>query len=211
MGAIRNLNLKNWIDKHKPSIFVETGSGYGTGIFTVLPFPFQAILSVEIDPEQTILLNKFFRFDTRVKVFNMLSKDFLNGIIPQIPFNVPVFFFLDSHFPGADMGLREFDAEQDENIRMPLWEEVNIIKNLRPNSKDLILIDDISLYDDSDRKYNDDHKLKSFASKLLPKQHRNYLPKIIDLFKNTHSSTILENENGYLILEPNLVFEYGNK
>jgi hypothetical protein len=203
MGAIRNLNLKTWIDKHNPSVFVETGAGYGTGIFTILPYyNFGAILSVEIDREQTDLLNKFFRFDTRVKVFNMLSRDFLNSIIPQISSDTPIFFFLDSHFPQADFGLKEFDDEKDENIRMPLWEEVNIIKRLRPISKDLILIDDISLFDDSNFKYDDDHKLKSIAHKLLPKLHRNYLHKIINLFDDTHNSEVMKNEQGYLILTP---------
>lgn len=202
MGAIRNLDLKTLIEKHKPSFFIETGAGYGTGIFTVLTFPFQAILSVEIDSEQTNFLNKFFRFDGRVRVFNMLSRDFLNLIIPQIPANMIIFFFLDAHFPQADFGIKEFDSEKDESIRMPLWDELNIIKKLRPNSKDLILIDDISLYDDSSYKYDDDHKLKEIASKLLPRIHKNYLPKFIELFTDTHIHSILKNEQGYLLLEP---------
>lgn len=203
MGALRNFELFPILSEYKPQIAIELGSGYGTGIYELLQFPFNAILSVEINKEQVDLLNKFFRFDTRIKVYNGLTVDFLRQILPQIPLNIPLFIFSDAHFPNADFGLAEFDAEQNESIRMPLIEELKLIKDLRADNgaKDVILIDDISLYDDIGQ-YEDDHKKKDCAAKLLPRIHRNYLPKIIENFKNTHNERVFGREQGYLALLP---------
>ena len=204
MGALRNFPLNQLFKNGCPPIAIELGSGYGTGIYELLKFPFNNILSVEINSEQTDLLNKVFRFDTRIRVINSLTVEFLKDIFNRIPTSVPLFIFSDAHFPNADFGLAEFDAEKDENIRMPLVKEMTLIKELRADrgAKDIILIDDISLYDDSDFKYDDDHKKKDIAKKLLPRLHRNYLPKIIEDFENTHISNIYEQEQGYLLLNP---------
>lgn len=201
MGSIRNLNIADLINKYKTSVFLETGSGYGTGIFYALQFPFGTIFSVEIDKEQSDLLNKFFRFDPRVKIFNDSSYNFLNNILPRIPFNIPCFIFLDAHFPGADLGKAQFSDEKNENIRMPLNEELKLIKRMRADNgaKDVILIDDVMLYDD-DNEYQASHQKKTMD--ILPKEHRNHLNKFISLFETTHNPTILRQEQGWLILRP---------
>jgi len=201
MAAIINLDLKPWIDKYKTSVFFETGSGYVTGIFHALQYNFGYILSVEIDKEQTDLLNTFFRFDKRVRVINDLILNAFKNILPQISANIPIFFFLDAHFPYADLGKKSFSDEKDENIRMPLYQELLYIKENRINNgaKDFILIDDIMLYDDEgDYEANDCKKTMD----ILPREHRNFLPKFIDIFNKTHKHTILTREQGYLILEP---------
>ena len=204
MGALRNFPLKTFLDKTPCQIAIELGSGYGTGIYELLKFPFSNILSVEINKEQTELLNKVFRFDTRIQVINSLTVDALKQILPQIPLNIPIFIFSDAHFPNADFGLSDFDSEKDENIRMPLVKELKLIKDIRTSkgAKDLIVIDDISLYDESETKYDDDHKKKDIAHKLLPRLHRNYLPTIIADFNGTHNSILSVLEQGFLILEP---------
>ncbi len=140
-------------------------------------------------------------------MFNSLTVEVLKQVLPRIPINIPVFIFCDAHFPHADFGLKEFDSEQDENIRMPLIEELKLIKELRINNgaKDVILIDDISLYDESGiYKYDDDHKKKDIAQKLLPRLHRNYFSKIIEDFQETHKYVVFGQEQGYLSLVPKL-------
>lgn len=201
MGAIRNLDLNKWIEKYKTRVFFETGSGYGTGIFHSLQYPFQVIFSVEIDKEQSDLLEKFFRFDQRVQIINGLSIDALKNVIPQIPLNIPIFFFLDAHFPYADLGKKGFGDEKDENIRMPLYQELLFIKENRidKGAKDFILVDDIMLYDDDNEYESSSQKL---TMDILPKENRNYLSKFLDLFINSHNSEILTREQGYLILSP---------
>lgn len=207
MGALRNFPLNQLLKNGCPPIAIELGSGYGTGIYELLKFQFVNILSVEINPEQVELLNNVFRFDTRVRVINSLTTNFLKSTLGNIHQSIPLFIFSDAHFPNADFGLADFDSEKDENVRMPLIKEMGLIKELRADrgAKDIILIDDISLYDDSDRQYDDDHKKKPNAEKLLPKLHRNYLNKIIENFKETHNSQVITLEQGFLLMTPKMV------
>lgn len=201
MGAIKNIDLISLKNKHKTQIFLETGSGYGTGIYEALRSGFNLVLSVEIDKEQTELLQKVFRFDQKVQIFNTLSRDFLTQILPQININIPCLIFLDAHFPGADLNKRSFSDEKDESIRMPLYEELQIVKKLRVDkgAKDLIIVDDIMLYDD-DNQYEASHQKQTMD--ILPREHRNYLSKFISLYQDSHTAKILKSEQGWLILEP---------
>lgn len=201
MGAIKNIDLVNLKNKHNTQIFLETGSGYGTGIYEALRCNFNLVLSVEIDKEQTELLQKVFRFEQKVKIFNTLSRDFLSQILPQININTPCLIFLDAHFPGADLNKRSFSDEKDESIRMPLYEELQIVKKLRVDkgAKDLIIVDDIMLYDD-DNQYEASHQKQTMD--ILPREHRNYLNKFLSLYQDSHNPTILKSEQGWLILEP---------
>ena len=86
---------------------------------------------------------------------------------------------------------------------MPLISELNIIKNTRVKMgcKDVILIDDISLYD-MDGKYNYDSKHENPST--LPKDEwmKNSLDKIIKIMDDTHKSSVLRDQNGWLLLEP---------
>ena len=201
MGAIKNIKLSALKEKYNGRIFIETGSGYGTGIYEALRSNFDLVLSVEIDKEQTELLQKVFRFDQKVQIFNALCRDFLSQILPQININTPCVIFLDAHFPGADLNKKAFSSEKNESIRMPLYEELQIVKKLRidKGAKDLIIVDDIMLYDD-DNQYEASHQKQTMD--ILPREHRNYLNKFISLYEASHTSTILKSEQGWLILEP---------
>jgi hypothetical protein len=203
MGAIYNFDLNDWINKHHLSSYIETGAGYGTSIFNAIKYKFNIILSVEIDREQTDLLNKFFRFDPRVRVFNTTSIDYLTNVLSQIPKNVNCFIFLDAHFPKADLGKADFLDEKNEEIRMPLMSELKTIKELRTKygCKDLILVDDISLYD-SNGKFKYEYKHENPSTLPRDEWMKNSIDKIIDMFNETHHHSILENQNGWLLLEP---------
>jgi len=203
MGAIYNFDLNNWINKYNLSAYIETGAGYGTSIFNAIKYKFNIILSVEIDKEQTDFLNNFFRFDPRVRVFNTTSLEYLTNILSQIPKNINCFIFLDAHFPKADLGKAGFLDEQNEEIRMPLMSELKTIKELRIKygCKDLILIDDVSLYDANGKfKYEYKHENPS----TLPRDEwmKNSIDKIINTLDETHYHSILENQNGWLLFEP---------
>ena len=204
MGNIRNLDIKPYIHQYNTQIYLSLGAGYGTDIFNSLVYPFSNILSVEIIEEQVELLQKFFRFDNRVKIFCDTTENFLKQVLPKIPINTNLFIYCDAHFKGADMGFYDFDEEKNEDLKLPLFRELNIIKELWVDrgGQSVIIADDISLFDRSDRKYESDHKLSNLSSKIMPQKYDNYLPKFINLFKDTHNSKILTKENGWLILTP---------
>jgi len=205
MGAIYHFDLQEWINKYNLSGYLETGAGYGTSIFNALRYNFNFILSVEIDKEQTDLLNTFFRFDSRIKIINDTSASFLTNILPRIPKNLNCLIFLDAHFPKADLGKASFLDETNEDIRMPLISELNLIKELRIKNgcKDLILIDDISLYDQNGV-YAYEHKHQNPNSLPRDEWMKNGIKKIMSTLEDSHSSSILSNQNGWLLFTPKI-------
>ena len=108
-------------------------------------------------------------------------------------------FWLDAHYPESDVLNVPFDSCQDEDIRLPLWEELNLIKNLRPNNKDVILMDDVMLFTENEI-FPDNHLKIAFPIK--PKKHINYLDKITSLFSETHDNKIVKKDSGYLSITP---------
>ena len=70
----------------------------------------------------------------------------IKDIFKKTPKDENILFWADSHFPGYDLGLSAIDAEKDESIRLPLWNELLLIKESRPQSKDVILMDDLMIF-----------------------------------------------------------------
>ena len=87
---------------------------------------------------------------------------------------------------------------------MPLLHELDIIIDERINKgcMDIIIIDDIMLYDDT-QEYEASHQ--KLTMDILPKNDRNCLDKILLKFKETHDATILTKEQGWLIFTPQII------
>ncbi len=162
------------------------------------------LFSCDIDLDLATHSKKTFSFDTRVHIFHKSGPDMLRDILPKLPLHAPIFYWLDSHMCREDYNLDGqplLPRQGDPLIRFPIWEEVNIIKDLRINrgAKDFILIDDAMLYDELDR-YED--RVERLGPGAVPPEHRKLLPKIIDLFKNTHKSQVITIAQGFLALHP---------
>lgn len=207
MSALRDLNILPYIHKNNTKIYLETGLGFGTGIIRAMQpeFGFQLLISVEINPDLVELESKFFRFDTRIHLINDNSVDGLKGVLPQLNPAIPIFFFLDAHFQNSDVipvgGKQVSHSTGEEDIRLPLWNELKLIKELRTNRgcRDVIVCDDIFLYDRQDR-YDD--KVARLGEGAVPDYQRDYLPKFIELYKDTHNSILITSAQGFLVLEP---------
>lgn len=207
MGALKDLPIERWINKHNCKIFVESGLGYGTGIMRAISpeFPFELLISIEIDKQTVEHLSQTFRFDTRVRLFNAIGVDGLQSILPQLPLNVPVFFWLDSHFLHSDVipinGEMTKHSDGEPDIRLPLLKELELVKSLRidKGAKDVIVCDDLMLYDNRDI-YDDN--VARLGENAVPEEYRNHLPRFLELFQKTHKSYINKAAQGTLILEP---------
>jgi hypothetical protein len=76
------------------------------------------------------------------------SVSFLENLLPTLSTVSSIIFFLDAHLPGFDKG-----AEKEINVTeftFPLEQELEIINRHRPTHKDLIICDDLRLYEDGD-------------------------------------------------------------
>ncbi len=207
MSALRDLNILPLIHKHNTKIYVETGLGFGTGIIRAMQpeFGFELLISIELNQELVDLESKFFRFDSRIKLFQGLSVDGLRQIVPQIGLQHPILFFLDAHFQNSDVippgGNYVSHSNGDEDVRLPLWSELKLIKELRTDkgAKDILIADDVFLYS-RDNIFED--KVERLGPGAVPDYQRDYLPKFIELYKDTHHAKVITEAQGFLILSP---------
>ena len=201
MGVLSYFNLQDYINKFNISTLIETGSGTGNGIRYAQKFSFKNIYSCEIDTQQALKLANELISDLRVSILRAKSSDFLNYLfdLEHIKNEKSLIFFLDAHFPSADLGKAKYEDEKNLDIRLPLEIELDIIYNKRNprDYKDVILIDDWRIY-----------KKMNFRGGDLEAINLGHLAKygttFIDKWNETHYINIIESDTGYAVLEPKI-------
>ena len=148
MGELYIHELAPYLQKYKCGIFVETGTGMGTGVSHALKYNFKQLYSIEY-MEQLYLNCKSRLVDERLTLLHADSLTGLREVLEKTPQDEVVFFWLDAHFPGADFHFNSYDHLKDQpELHMPLKEEVKLIKEMRPQGRDVIFIDDLQIYED---------------------------------------------------------------
>lgn len=203
MGDITIFDIQQVIDKCNLQCFCETGTLHGDAVNFITQFAFKHIVSVEIVKLLADAATKRFEKDSRVKIVNgdsskileKISNDYLNG---------NTLFWLDAHFPGADNHLTTYDSEKDTETRVPLKAELQIIKKRSTKFKDVIIIDDLWLYEEGPFEWGtfNDHMKKYHKGEkreLICGQNSSFIYKMFD---TTHYIKKISNHQGYLILTP---------
>lgn len=193
MSVLRNFNLKQIKDKYQIDTFLETGTAEGDGIEHALNFHFKDIISIEIIENQVLKMKQKFKNYNNVSIILGNSTDVFKNILPYI--NDNIIFWLDAHYPGADITQNNVNLKIQlyingpDNIRLPLEHELLMIKELRKNKKDVILLDDLNIYK---------NQVKDDAFYLKPKQtfKENFFKNILN---ETHAFESINNEQGMLI------------
>lgn len=195
MGSLRNLPITDFIENFGCSLLVETGSGLGGSISFCKKLSFSHIYSCEINEYLYSTLDQIYADDSRVTLYHLPSEDMLDKLLPEIG-DENIIYWLDAHFPGADFGLNSYDSESNERIRLPLETELRIIKKHRSNFNDVIIIDDLRIYEDG-----------PFANGPAPLPDR--LPRgqrtlnfINELFGDSHVITRVYSDEGYIFVTP---------
>lgn len=195
MGTLRKYRLKN----SGCNIFFETGTGLGSSLRHAFENGnFTRLYSTEIHNQTAIRAQNIFRKIESIEILNSDSFTALSKILPTLDKDDNVLFFLDAHFPGEVSS--EFEGYSN-NIpsekTLPLINELELISKLRPKSKDIIIIDDLKLYEDGP--YANGNISNDFAN--IPAEMRS-LHFVNSLF---NGRTILKDykDEGYLIIKPN--------
>lgn len=193
MGLLRRFDLGPLIDRHGLSVFIETGTGGGDSLEWASGFPFDALYSCEIEPLLAVGAIARFAPEQRAVIVRSDSETFLRMVCrPDLP---PALVWLDAHFPGADFGLRDYQADGiPENIRLPLRAELEIIRT-RDRRADVILIDDLRLIESGEYE----------AGPLppeFPQPSERGADWIREMFENTHEARSVTRDTGYLLLTP---------
>ena len=131
------------------NVFIETGTGSGGTLRHACENGhFERLYSVEIHEESAQKVQAKFANMDNVKIYNATSSDALQDIFTKLKPSDKGFFFLDAHFPGeyaADFP--GYDHLVMDKLALPLEEELEMIRNARPESQDVIVVDDLRLYE----------------------------------------------------------------
>lgn len=207
MSALRDIQIIPWIFKYNTRIFFETGTGLGSGLMRMIQpeYGMELLISCDIDEDLARHSSKTFSFDSRVRIFHDEGPNVLKRFLPQIPLNMPIFYWLDSHFANSDYNLGDKPlvphSSGEPEIKLPAFNEIKLIKELRLDrgAKDFILLDDAMLYDELDR-YED--KVSRLGLDAVPPEYRKIMDRSIKLLDNTHYPQVLTIAQGFLAFHP---------
>jgi hypothetical protein len=193
MGSLKRFDLGRMIKEYDTRFFFETGTWKGDGIAYASRFSFDSIYSSEIMPQFVEKAKLRFKNDPRVKIIEGDSLNVFSSTLPGI--NGNCIFWLDAHFPGADEGIKTFNEYEDEKIRLPLAEEIRLIKDLRKNFLDVFLVDDLRIYEEGP------FKAGNLPGHVLPPRIRN-TRFMEEAYGNSHIILKSYEEEGYLMAFP---------
>ena len=202
MGSVSHFNVRDLTTRYGCTTFVETGTGAGDSlmhVYAVAGDIFGKMCSTEINQVLWKHANARFANCTGVHVLFGNSAYALAELLPVLA-GERVLWWLDAHFPGADCGLAAYEDEKRDTVRMPLAEELRLIKG-RPGGceRDVVLIDDARLFLDAE----------NWGAGPLKDRYKALVPKamggvgwIRGMFSGTHTLTIDYADQGYISVLP---------
>ncbi len=191
MGALYQHNVSEYIQTYNLKNYVETGTGAGDCLRYAVQFDFKKLKSVEIYPQVYDRIKNGFS-DSRVELFLGNSYELMEQMVKNLEGNT--LFFLDAHFPGADFHFETYTSTKDYDTRLPLEREVRTLNSVRDLSNDVIIIDDLRVYEDNN--YSDGNwSLRSQAG-------GDGIQFIYEIFEKTHRIERDLRFQGFLIITP---------
>jgi glycerophosphoryl diester phosphodiesterase len=200
MGEINIFNFTDLLKRFKCKIYVESGTGIGVCLKHMLNYNFDEYHSIDLDPKLIKKAKENFK-GKNIKFYNSFSTKAFKKIVPKLPKDIPVFFFLDAHFPDSDFNGRSYEESIKEykSQALPLFDEIDIIKKHRDVSKDIFVIDDWKIYD-KDHNYQypewDHYNLQNSLGINVSKD------KILKFFEKTHNFELRLEHQGFLFIIP---------
>jgi|TARA_B100000035_G_scaffold97011_1_gene82306 hypothetical protein len=195
MGQLSQaINIKNVLDFYEIENFVETGTGIGEVVSDISSIKSDLnVHTIEIESQLydrnkinlSHLKNVNWHLGESIKVL----PDIIEGL------NGNTLFWFDAHFPGADFGLASYGDEKDINKRLPLKNELEIAKSNKDITNDVIVIDDLRIYEDGPFQFGNWSERSKYGSEGL-------IEVVEELFGETHYVIKSYNAQGFIILLP---------
>jgi len=215
MGSLHHFNVHHLARQHGLRHFIETGTAHGHGLAHAYALGcFDQLDSIEIHAATAAAATARFRDCPDIQIHTGDSPTVLAAILTQ-----PCFFWLDAHFPGADVGQSDYLDTQDPALRWPLQGELDAIAGVPAvAAKSVILIDDLRIYTgllwqpgrcvrapDLDMRKPITLDLEAPGALNFPGADPHFLPPPLDLiaFAATHTAEVWHWHEGYLLLVPN--------
>lgn len=204
MAKLQNaINLQPTFEDFQIQNYVETGTGgildsYGqNSLLQVSQLKIENLKmhSIEILDRIYNEAVEYFKDNTNVYMHLGNSHDELPKVLDELD-EKPTVFFLDAHFPDSyrDAYNREIIKDDPDYIKIPLEGELRIICQKRDVSKDIIVIDDIRIYQEGP------YENGNFQNKELHGgENLNFVYELLD---ETHIIVESYLQEGYLICFP---------
>ena len=181
------INVQELKSKYSLDVFIETGCFNGNGLRHATSCGFNQLYSCDI--------NKIYADGASQEFSNACIKHqdslaFFQDVLPQV--SGRALFFLDAHFPSFYF---KPDAE-NENTKFPLFEEVKLIKQLKENfHQDVIICDDLRVLAPQGNPFH--------VTDLEQYYYVNYtIADLITLLKDTHQHYFVKGDTGTIIFVP---------
>lgn len=202
MGSLNFFDINNIIYKFNIEVFIETGTLYGDTVEFCSKFPFTEIHSIEIIKELADKATERFISNQKIKIHHGNSVEILKSIIPQI--KGTCLFWLDAHFPGVDSRHKSIKEYSESSVRLPLKEELQVITQRILTFKDVIIMDDLWIYEDGPYETGlfNDHMKKMGWNITRQDIWTGGVNFVYDLFNKTHDIKKDYRHQGYITLYP---------
>jgi len=167
--------------------FVETGCFEGAGIGYAKARGYDDIYSCDIGENYVNQCRELF---PTAKIQNTNSLTFLKDLLPTL--NTTCLFWLDAHFPDY------YGTNDPSEInRLPLIDEIKLIKELKPSfAKDVIICDDIRNFKSSDNpRYREGELESRFELEV------NWY-EFVNLLSDTHNHYLMQEHDGVMVFTP---------
>jgi hypothetical protein len=189
MGYLAALPIHDWVPKFELDTFVETGTWLGSGIAHARCFVgLKEFHSIDINHHFYKDAKKMFAFDPHVHLYLGHSGE----VLPQILENLAdrrILFWLDAHMPEV-YGIEP----SSEEIRLPLEHELETILSMRPRNDDLIIIDDLRIYEEG-----------AYEHGNLPKRPTPDASFINEMVGDRYNISKAVWQTGFVILSPKVI------
>lgn len=128
--------------------FVETGCYYGDSLLYAVTVGFTRCYSCDIDQTMVDFCKSRLKDSpAEIEISQESSIEFLTNLMPKIKDVKSVVFFLDAHLPEFDKNQGQIKINKDE-FTFPLEQELDIIYQHRKDHQDVIICDDLRIYED---------------------------------------------------------------
>ncbi len=146
MGTLTKFELNEYIKKYELTDFIETGTYLGDGLNYAKNFKFKNLYSIELIEQYYNHCYTKFKEYNNIKLYNGKSTDMLSLIFTENRVGNTL-FWLDAHLPHFYDSKYNTNYSENKNVLIPLEEEINIICNSKNTISDVIIIDDLRLYE----------------------------------------------------------------
>ncbi len=190
MGQIyQAVNVESIVDDFEIKNYVETGIGICDSMSKVFPLV-DNVYGIELDPDLCVKAKESF---PKLNVFEGYSEDQMFNVLMNLT-HEPTLFWLDAHFPNADFNGAPYDAESVASRRIPLETEVAIMTENRSLIRDVVIMDDLRIYEDGPFEGG------VWADRHLAAAHG--IEFVNDTFKESHHMVKSYAQQGFIILFP---------